>query len=184
MFRYQPPKSSVWGHLLRKMPAERAKARFQEFLATAVAAHNFSSANLRIQDATGEVVPRYERLVGMPAQNGCSFAQLTHEQSDRCIDELISDEASAPGAAGHFALVQSFEITKWRVDGHEAPTRSSVIIHYGQLPCISTFFQFEMVEHFHSVKRVLEDIGLCKLNEKYLKPVRTKKIGREVENKI
>jgi len=43
------------------------------------------------------------------------------------------------------------------------------------LPCISTFFQFETVEQFLSVKQVLEDIGLCKLNEKYLKPVRTKK---------
>jgi hypothetical protein len=160
------------------MPAMRAQARFQEFLATAVAEHKFSSANLMIQDVSGEVVPRYERLVGMPAQNGCSFAQLTHEQSDRCIDELIKDEASAPDAAGHFALAQSFAITKWRVDEQEAPTNSTVIIHYGQLPCISTFFQFELVEHFHSVKRVLEDIGLCKLNEKYLKPVRTKKSGR------
>lgn len=175
MFRYQPPKSSVWGHLLRKMPAVRAQARFQEFLATAVAEHKFSSANLRIQDPSGEVVPRYERLVGMPAPDGCSFARLTQEQSDRCIDELIKDEASVPGAAGNFALAQSFAITRWRVDGQEAPTNSSVIIHFGQLPCISTFFQFETVEQFHSLKRVLEDIGLCKLNEKYLKPVRTKK---------
>ena len=175
MFRYQPPKSSVWGHLLRKMPADRAKARFQEFLATAVAEHKFNSASLMIQDASRQIVPRYERLIGMPAQNGCSFARLTLEQSDRCLDELIKDEASAPGAAGHFALAQLFEITKWRVDGQEVPTSSSVTIHYGQLPCISTFFQFETVEQFHTVRRVLEDIGLCKLNEKHLKPEKTKK---------
>lgn len=175
MFRYQPPKSSVWGHLLRKMPADREKARFQEFLATAVAEHKFSSASLSIQDASGQVVPRYERLIGMPAQNGCCFYHLTLEQSNRCIDELIKDEASAPGAARHFALAQMFEITKWRVDGQDVPTSSSVTIDYGQLPCISTFFQFETVEQFHSVRRVLEDIGLCKLNEKHLKPVRTKK---------
>ncbi|MCM3869448.1 MAG: hypothetical protein ND895_01955 [Pyrinomonadaceae bacterium] len=157
------------------MPAERAKARFQEFLATAVAEHKFSSASLSIQDVSGQVVPRYERLIGMPAQNNCFFARLTLEQSDRCIDELIKDEASAPGAAGHFALAQMFQITKWRVEGQEVPTSSSVTIHYGQLPCISTFFQFETVEQFHSVRRVLEDIGLCKLNEKHLKPVRPKK---------
>jgi hypothetical protein len=157
------------------MPAECAKARFQEFLATAVAEHKFCSASLKIQDASGQVVPRYERLVGMPSQNGCFLAPLTHEQSDRCIDELIKDEASAPGAASHFALAQLFEITKWRIEGQEAPTTSRVSIHYGQLPCISTFFQFETVEQFHSVRRVLEDIGLCKLNEKHLKPVRTKK---------
>ena len=157
------------------MPADRAKARFQEFLATAVAEHKFSSATLSIQDASGEVVPRYERLIGMPAQNGCCFYRLTLEQSNSCLDELIKDEASAPGAASNFALAQLFEITKWRVDGQEVPTNSSVTIHYGQLPCISTFFQFETVEQFYSVRRVLEDIGLCKLNEKHLKPVRTKK---------
>jgi len=155
------------------MPADRAKARFQEFLVTAVAEHKFSSATLSIQDASGQVVPRYERLIGMPAQNGC-FYRLTLEQSNRCLDELIKDEASAPGAASHFALAQLFEITKWRVDEQEVPTSSSVTIHYGQLPCISTFFQFETVDQFHSVRRVLEDIGLCKLNEKHLKPVRTK----------
>ena len=157
------------------MPADRAKARFQEFLATAVAEHTFSSASLMIQDVSGQTVPRYERLIGMPAQNGCSFLRLTLEQSDRCLDELIKDEASAPGAAGHFALAQLFQITKWRVDGQEVPTSSSVTIHYGQLPCISTFFQFETVEQFHSVRRVLEEIGLCKLNEKHLKPVKTRK---------
>ena len=74
-----------------------------------------------------------------------------------------------------FALAQLFEITKWRIDGQEVPTISSVSIHFGQLPCISTFFQFETVEKFYSVRRVLEDIGLCKLNEKYRKPIRTKK---------
>jgi hypothetical protein len=157
------------------MPAVRAKARFQEFLNTAVAEHKFSSASFTLQDASGEVVPRYERLVGIPALHGCSFPRLTHEQSERCIDELIKDEASTPGAAGNFALAQLFEITKWRVDGEEVPTTSRVSIHYGQLPCISTFFEFETVEQFDSVRRVLEDIGLCKLNEKHLKPVRTKK---------
>jgi hypothetical protein len=157
------------------MPAELMKARFQEFLATAVAEHNFSSASLMIQDPSGQVVPRYEHLIGLPAQNGCCFARLTLEQSNKCIDELIKDEASAPGAAGHFALAQLFQVTKWRVDGLEVPTSSSVTIHYGQLPCISTFFQFETVEQFHSVRRVLEDVGLCKLNEKHLKPMKTKK---------
>jgi hypothetical protein len=156
------------------MPPDRAKALFQKFRNTAVAEEKFSSASLRIQDDSGEVVRRYERLVGIPTQDGCSFARMTLEQSDRCIDELIKDEASAPGAASRFALTQMFAITKWRIDGQEVPTTSSVIINYGQLPCISTFFQFETVEQFYSVRRVLEEIGLCKLNEKHLKPLKTK----------
>jgi hypothetical protein len=72
-------------------------------------------------------------------------------------------------------LVQSFIVTKWRVGGQEAPTRSLLSIHYGQLPCLSTLLEFETVEQFHIVQRVLADIGLCKLNEKHLKLVKSRK---------
>ena len=174
MFRYMPPKSSVWGHLLRKMPAERAKTRFDQFLATAVAEHKFTGASLAINDPAGEILSRYERVVGTPSRNA-RFDALTLEQSERCIDELIRDEASAPDAASRFILAQSFEVTKWRVDGEETPTRSVLSIHYGQLPCLMTIFQFETVEQFQSVQRVLADIGLCKLNEKHLKPMKITK---------
>jgi len=177
MFHYKPPKSSVWGHLLRKMPAERAKTRFGQFLATAVAEYKFTGASLAIDDPSGQIVPRYERLVGTPSRNG-RFDALTLEQSDRCIDELIRDEASAAEAASGFILAQSFEVTKWRVDGKEAPTQSSLGIHYGQLPCLMTIFQFETVEQFRSIQRVLADIGLCKLNEKHLKPMTITKAKR------
>ena len=51
-------------------------------------------------------------------------------------------------------------------------------MNYGRLPCISTFFQFETVEQFQSVKRVLEDIGLCKLNEAHLKPIKIRKAAK------
>ena len=167
MLQYKPPKSSVWGHLLRKMPAQRAKARFEEFLATAVAGYTFGSATLLIQDTSGQVVPRYEQLIGTPALNGCSFPSLTHDQSNRCLEQLITDEA----VAGNYALAQLFQISRWRVDGLEVPTSSAVTIHYGQLSCLSTFFQFETVEQFHAIQRELAEIRLCQLNEKHLKPV-------------
>ncbi|HWD90813.1 MAG TPA: hypothetical protein VG938_00560 [Verrucomicrobiae bacterium] len=155
------------------MPAERAKALFSQFFAIAVAEHKFSSASLGIHGSSEQTVQRYERVVGTSSRD--RYFTLNHEQSDRCIDELIKDEAAAAGTVGHFILTQAFEISKWLIDGHEAATKSIVSIHYGQLPCIMTFFQFETVEQFQSVKRVLEDIGLCKLNEKHLKPIRMKK---------
>ena len=148
------------------MPAQRAKTLFDQFVATAVAEHKFSSANLSIRDSSSQILGRYERLVGMRSRDG--FFKLTHEQSGKCIDELIKDEASTPRAASSFLLTQSITITKWRIDAQDVPTSSSVVMNYGQLPCISTFFQFETVEQFQSVKRVLEDIGLCRLNEKHL----------------
>ena len=103
---------------------------------------------------------------------------LDHEQCAKCIDELIKDEAFAPGAASSFLLTHSIVIAKWRIDGEEVPTSSRVVMNYGRLPCISTFFQFETVEQFQSVKRVLEDIGLCKLNEAHLKPIKIRKAAK------
>jgi hypothetical protein len=73
------------------MPAERAKTLFRQFLATAVAEYKFTSASLGINDPSGEIVPRYERLVGTPSQGG-RFDVLTLEQSERCLDGLIRDE--------------------------------------------------------------------------------------------
>ena len=160
------------------MPAERAKTLFGQFLAAAVAEHKFISARLSIHDSSGQMVPRYERLLGTQSQEGRGrFDALTLDQSERCLDELIRDEASGAGRAGRLLLAQSFEVTKWRVGGQEVPTRSLLSIHYGQLPCLTTFLQFESLEQFLSVQRVLADIGLCKLNEKHLKPVKISRRG-------
>ena len=158
------------------MPAQRAKKLFDEFLATAVAEHKFSSASLSIQDSSSQVLRRYERLVGMTSRGG--YFPLDHEQCAKCIDELIKDEAFAPGAASSFLLTHSIVIAKWRIDGEEVPTSSRVVMNYGRLPCISTFFQFETVEQFQSVKRVLKNIGLCKLNEAHLKPIKIRKAAK------
>jgi hypothetical protein len=156
------------------MPAERAKTLFRQFLATAVAEYKFTSASLAIDDPSGEIVPRYERLIGTSSRGG-RFDALTLEQSESCIDELMRDETSVAGAASRFSLAQSFQVTKWRIDGKEQPTQSSLIIHYGQLPCLSTFLQFETVEQFQSVQKVLAELGLCKLNGKHLKPMKIPK---------
>lgn len=174
MFRYQPPKSSVWGHLLRNMPAERERALLGRFLATAVAGHRFSSAQLSIHDSPRQVVQRYESLVGLISRNG-RFDSLTHQQSELCLDQLVRDQAAGAGEADRVRLAQAFELSKWRIDGREVPTRSLLSMHYGELPCISTFFQFETVDEFQGIKRVLDEIGLCKLNEQHLKPIRARR---------
>lgn len=155
------------------MPAHRAKALFDQFLATAVAEHAFGSATLTIGDPSGQIIARYERVVDVPSQDG-RFYRLTLEQSDRCVAELIKDEAVDAEAAKRFALAQMFQITRWRLGGAEVPTQSSLSIHYGQLPCLTTHLQFETVEQFHAIQRVLADIGLCKLNEKHLKPIKVR----------
>ena len=179
MFYYKPPKSSIWGHLLRKMPAEREKALFSQFLANAVGKHMFSSGYLTIAKYSGVLstvsssdpfLQRFERATGMTSQQGY-FGQLTHGQSEKCVDEIIKYEALSPDESGSYlvTLMQSFSICSWRIDGREVSTSSSMNLNYGKLPAVSTFLQFDTIEHFQYIKRVLEDLRFCKLNEKHLK---------------
>jgi hypothetical protein len=174
MFRYQPPKSSTWGHRLQKLTAARARELFGQFLATAVAEYQFKGGSLIIGEPSGQVLQRYEVLAGAKALNGY-LGDLACDQTEKCIDEFIKDEASASFAPDHFVLAQHFEITKWLVQGQEAATRSTLFIYYGLFPCLSTLLQFETVQQFQAIKQVLEDLRLCKLNEKHLKPMRIKK---------
>lgn len=173
MLRYQPPKSSVWGHGLRRMPAQRARTLFREFLDRSVAEYRFSSAMLSVHDDSGQVRSRYERLLGIVSRGGY-FDGLSEEQCDRCIERLIEDEASEPAAAACLMLSQSFELLGWRIGGGEAATKSLLTMHYGQLRHLTTFLQFESVEQFQAVRRVLAEIGLCKLDERHLKPTKSK----------
>src|SRR5262245_29338123 len=113
MFYYQRPKSSIWGHLLRKMPAGREKRLFDQFLTTAVAKHRFIHSCLWIHNSPSELVSRFERLLGLPSREG-RFDALTLEQSAKCLDEIIKDEESGAGAAGRFGLSQGFDVSKWR----------------------------------------------------------------------
>ena len=92
MYRYQPPKSSIWGHSLGKMAPARQKALFKEFLTAAVAEHSFSSGSLTIFNASRRNnIQHFERLLGTAAQNS-SFHSLTQEQCELALNEIIRDK--------------------------------------------------------------------------------------------
>lgn len=173
MFYYSPPKSSVWGHLLRKMPASRARERFEQFIMIAVGEYELENARLSIVDPSGQLVSRYEHLIGAAANSG-QFATLNKEQSELCLNEIIRTEALGLGTMTYLTLLQRFKITKWRIGEKDVATRSTIGMHYGLLPCLTTQLQFETIEQFENIKQALESVCLCKLNIKHLRSVKTK----------
>lgn len=120
------------------------------------------------------VLQRFERLLGKPALTR-SFQSLTFQQCDQCLNELFGDTASPPAVLSQTLLLQGVIVTKWLIGEQEVSTNSHITFCYGQRSVISTFLQFDTVDQFHHIRRVLEDLGLCKLNEKHLKQVRLKK---------
>jgi hypothetical protein len=95
--------------------------------------------------------------------------KLTLDQSNICLQEIIRLEFISPADAGIILLNQYFEIRQWAIDGKTVNTRSTVTMHYGALPCLTTRLWFETEEEFTYIRQVMGDLGLCKLNKQHLK---------------
>ena len=186
MYRYSPPKSNIWGHSLRNMEPERQKSLFNEFLKQAVAEHQYpprsgsltffvgpapaffpAEAQAQWGHVTSDDVQRFEQLLGVNAR-GNGFYALSPEQCELAFKELLRNKALLPGSM----LLEGITISKWLIEGQPVPTQSMMNLYYGMKPCVSTFLEFETLEHFAFIQRVLSDLDFCKLSEKHLKPIK------------
>ena len=177
VYRYHPPKSSIWGHRLRGMPAGRAHALLRRFLELAVARHALGPAQLVVLGTEPSLDASLVEALGTPLVAGGSH-QLSPEGAARAVEVIARWEAGHPGRPAPVHLTQSFAIEAWRIDGREVTTKSLLTMHYGALPCLSTFLEFGSVEEFERVRAVFADLGICKLNPKHLKPPRARRGSR------
>lgn len=168
MYRYQPPKSSIWGHKLRKMPAHRASKLLEEFFLRATRQHEFRSGSLSINTRAHPIALRFAEILSVPSKD-FMHEQLTLDQLNACLQEIIRLESIAPVDARVILLNQYFEITQWAIDGKPVNTRSTLTMHYGAIPCLSTRLWFETEDEFAYIRNTMIDLGLCKLNRQHLK---------------
>ena len=170
MFYYRPPKSSIWGHSLRKMPPAKERSLFQEFLTRAVAEYKLEIGTLSYLglDRLGRI-RHFEQLLGVPSLNG-GYYSLTPEQFDRCFASILADDTLLPG----LMLTQSITVSQWSIAGQPVPTESRFHLYYGIKPCVSTTLRFDTIEQYNYIKQVLSDLKFCTLNELHLKPVKTR----------
>jgi len=129
---------------------------------------------------TSNDVQRFEQLFGTGAREG-AFYSLTPQQCDVALNEIIRNSALIPGVI----LLQGVDVSKRLIDAQPVTTQSRFGLHFGMKPCISTSLQFQTLDQFDFVKRVLSDLQFCKLNEKHLKPIKRglkKKSGEEVDD--
>jgi len=155
------------------MPTERAKSLFDQFLATAVAEHKFGYASISIHDPTGQMQSRYEQLTSLTLKRDRRSDMLTEEQCEKCIAEFIKDQNA--GGPLPYLIHQTFDITRWRIRGEpSAATVSHLSINYSRRPTLTTLLMFETIEQFQYIRSVLGKLGLCKLNDRHLKPLKIK----------
>jgi hypothetical protein len=157
------------------MQPQRETRLFEQFLDKAVGEYKFEIGSLTICDPAANLVQHFEHLLGTSAYNGY-FPKLTEVQCKKCRDDVIY--TATPETLRKLLLLESYEISKWRIEGQDVATHSGMTLYYGQLPCISTFLRFGSRDEFNFIKTVLSDLGLCKLNEKHLREIKQRKLGR------
>ena len=185
MYRYSPPKSNIWGHALPRMEPLRQKTLFDEFLRQAALEYSFAGGSLtlfagtppanapaEVQAQYGHVtstdVQRFEQLLRASARDG-TFAVLSTQQCELALNEIIKTSALTSGVM----LLQRVDIAKWLIANQPVATDSHMMLYFGMKPCVSTFLEFETIEQFEFIRKVLSDLQFCELNKKHLKPVKT-----------
>ena len=176
MYRYFPPKASVWGHSLRRMPVARARNLLATFLDTAAKNYQLAQVSLWIDRAEDQAIQRYEKLIGMPAERRRN-TDLTLAQADMCLTQLIQDEKEFRATEKCISLWYKYEVTRWLANKSELVPTSIITIHYDNWPHLQTELYFESISEFEHVKEAFAASGLCKLNPKHLKATKRSASG-------
>ena len=179
MLRYQPPKSNIWGHSLRKMKPSVERALADEFERLAIARGEFGASTLWICrsvpgcDTPTELIQRYDSALKKNSING--FFHLEEAEFESAFKMLVSDESELPLGNTNILRSRAIKIHEWHIAGTAAPTQSTIHWNYGSTPGISTFLRFNTREEFDYIRSVFADLKLCKLNEKHLKLVKSRR---------
>jgi hypothetical protein len=177
MYVYQPPKSSVWGHALRKMPPAQLRTRFREFLRAVVGEYSPIGGSVFYQptmetlfqpDKGNLCISHFASMLGVE-KTSPAFLNLDPQQVELCVDELIRDDSLfVPGGSGA-VVMGGVRIAQWKFGDRLSATDSLFNLYYGANARIATFLSFNDQEEFSLVRQALDDAGICRLNEKHLK---------------
>ena len=79
------------------------------------------------------------------------------------------EAATAEFQQPNHSYCRHFTVSKWRFGNEEVSTKSFFMLFYTKPLRLTVSLNFESIEQFYHVKGLLEDLGLCKLNEKHLR---------------
>ena len=164
---------------------ERTLAR--EFELRAVERLAFGASTLSISRAShdqptpAELIQRFEYSLKKESKLG--FFHLTESEFEIAFEVLVALQAELSELKADISLSRFVKIQEWRIDGKPASTVSSIHWDFGSSPCISTFLRFNSRAEFDYIRAIFEELKICRLNEKHLKPIKARKIKTTEPNK-
>jgi hypothetical protein len=168
VYRYQPPKSSIWGHGLGAATPLQQRERFEAFLRDASCEYAFAGSWVTFTqhpDAKPELVSRCIDALGAPYAHAMA---LTDDVFERYFKVLATDPTLID-ALFTFSLLRKAKVTRWRIGERSVNTDSEFNINFGLRGRLSTFLEFNSTEEFDAVALALSQARLCRLNPKHLK---------------
>ncbi len=77
--------------------------------------------------------------------------------------------AAAEFQQPHHKYCRHFAVSKWRFGNKVVPTKSFFLLCYTKPLRLTVSLTFGSIEQFYHIKGMLEELSLCKLNEKHLR---------------
>jgi len=145
----------------------RIHAAIDSFLYLATSEYKIISIQLSIIHCRDEVKSVFSKYVDLTVNNGTNI-DLSIQQYIDCLSAIESAHQLFT-ENDLYILNVFFEISKWKIKDQLHDTKSELIIWHTPFPCLTTEFQFEKLDHYYYIKQILEDLKICKLNEKHLK---------------
>lgn len=174
---YSPPKSSCWGHSLRKMKPDLQKELFDQFFAKAIKDYAFQLGGIFYQPSFGGPFssPSFDthflKLLNVK-ETQPAFSNLNEEQFNLCLNELLENPSLFVSGKEGATVHSFFLINTWNINGRAVPTKSHMHIYYGARPLVTPGFSFDSMDEFNYFNQIFQDLKICKLNPKHIKKVK------------
>jgi len=171
---YSPPKSSCWGHSLRKMKPEVVRERLATFLARAASGVSYATGSIFLQPGFGSPISRtdfeahFTTLLGLD-QAQPRFSNLTEAEFELCYLELLKRPDLYELGHSGVTLIGMFTIESWRIGARDVATESLLGLYLGARPIIVPRFQFETMEIFEYLRNAMLDAKICRLDPRHIK---------------
>lgn len=173
-YRYMPPKGNVWGHGLRRMKPLVERDRLNDFLSRSAGTFKRTNSSLLVSgsDQNEETVykERIAKVLKYPIEDIISNKEkMDEEEFEICLSLLDADPKLPHPKSCLIMMTESYEISEWKFGKTKEPTKSSLLVYYGNMPRIATMLNFETRQTFERVSQAFTDAGLFTLNEKHFK---------------
>ncbi|HHP7244386.1 MAG TPA: hypothetical protein ACFE0H_06840 [Elainellaceae cyanobacterium] len=181
MLRYSPPKSSFWGHRLRKMKPSVQKERTEKFKEIVKIEALYNSYSLSIlgrydsekfcfdKEDSARITQQFERLLNRKPDPSKECFELTDHEFSGCLEQLIRMEDEFKHINADILLSHHLAIKFWKIP-HKTPGHDSgLTCSFGTMPYLGTGFVFRDRSEYDYVAKVLSGLSICRLSDTRLK---------------